>query len=233
MAKFNNLSALDYLLKMDTNAFKKEMYYPWYIQTSGIQAIAASWIVLILVFEAIMFTLTDVTWLIPVMIGFVLSVVFAAGYYAVISQAKKTAEKESLKQMMNLEKEQFMQNIEPFVADDQKGLVKRIATQVDFSPNEYISLAIATKSRAIFNTDAFIQDIERMFAHKQYKAPDFDDNGYSDTVFSVPASAKKNYEKMRNASTFNDELEVTPQAQAAIMKKVKEALDRQALGREA
>ncbi|MEA3405222.1 MAG: hypothetical protein U9R28_05730, partial [Pseudomonadota bacterium] len=179
-----------------------------------------------------MFTLTDIIWWLPLMIGFVLSVIFTGAYFALISQTKKTAKNESLKQMMKLEKEQFMQNIEPFVADDQKSLVKRISTQVDFSPNEYISLAIATKSRAVFNTEAFIQDIERMFAHKQYKAPDFDDNGYSDTVFSVPESAKKNYEKMKNASTFNDELEVTPQAQAAIMKKVRDALDRQALGRE-
>ncbi|MEA1988796.1 MAG: hypothetical protein U9N57_06275 [Pseudomonadota bacterium] len=232
MAKFNNLSALDYLLKMDTNIFKEEMYYPWYIQRTGLQIVIASWVLFILIFEAVMFTLTDIIWWLPLMIGFVLSVIFTGAYFALISQTKKTAKNESLKQMMRLEKEQFMQNIEPFVADDQKGLVKRISTQVDFSPNEYISLAIATKSRAIFNTDAFIQDIERMFAHKQYKAPDFDDNGYSDTVFSVPASAKKNYEKMKNASTFNDELEVTPQVQAAIMKKVRNALDRQALGRE-
>jgi len=232
MAKFNNLSALDYLLKMDTNVFKEEMYYPWYIQSTGLQIIIASWIAFILIFEGIMFALTTVAWWLPLSIGLVLTLIFAAGYYTVISQAKKSAKNESLKQMMKLEKEQFMKNIEPFVADDQKGLVKRISNQVDFSPNEYISLAVATKSRAIFNTDAFIQDIERMFAHKQYKAPDFDDNGYSDTVFSVPASAKKNYEKIKNASTFNDELEVTPQAQAAIMKKVRDTLDRQALGRE-
>lgn len=233
MAKFNHLSALEHLLKMDTNIFKEELYYPWYAQPKNIQIIIASWALGLLALMGFLLAITSISWVIPIVIGFVLSVIFAGGYFAMISQSKRSAQNECLKQMMALEKNQFMKNIEPFVGGDQKGIVKRIATHVDFSPNEYISLTVATKSRAIFDTDAFIQDIERMFADKNTTPPNFDDGGYSDTVFKVPEKAKKNYEKMKNSSTFSDELHISPQAQAAILAKVREAANRKALGREA
>ncbi len=232
MAKLNPMSALQLLLQIDTNLFKEELYYPWFIQKPGILSISGSWVLFMVMLTTLLLLFTNMAWFLPIIIAAVLSGIFAISYLVIISQSKKAAQKAALQQMMRLEKQQFMKNIEPFVSADQKGLVKRIATKVDFSPNEYISLALATKSRAVFNTDACIQDIERLFADKKYRGADFDDSGYSDTVFRVPDSAKKNYEKMRNSSTFNDELEVTPQAQAAILKKVRDAMDRQALGRE-
>ncbi|MBN2865155.1 MAG: hypothetical protein JXK16_04045 [Thiotrichales bacterium] len=233
MAKFNHLSALEHLLKMDTNIFKEELYYPWYAQHKNIQIVIAGWIAGLLIFIGLLLGFTSVNWVVPIVIGFVLSVIFAGGYFVMISHSKKSAQNECLKQMMALEKNQFMKNIEPFVGGDQKTIVKRIATHVDFSPNEYISLAVATKSRAIFDTDGFIKDIERMFADESITPANFDDEGYSDTVFKVPAKAKKNYEKMKNKSTFSDELHITPQAQAAILAKVRDAANRKALGREA
>ena len=233
MAKFNHLSALEHLLKMDTNIFKEELYYPWYTQSKNIQIVIAGWIAGLLIFVGLLLGFTSVNWIIPIVIGFVLSVIFAGGDFALISQSKKLAKKESLKQMMTLEKNQFMKNIEPFVGVDQKAVVKRIANHVDFAPKEYISLAVATKSRVIFDTDAFIKDIERMFADETTTPPNFDDGGYSDTVFKVPEKAKQNYEKMKNSSTFSDALHISPQAQAAILAKVREAANRKALGREA
>jgi len=232
MAKFNHLSALEHLLKMDTNIFKEEIYYPWYAQEKGIQIIIAAWGLSVVTFVLLMLLFSNVAWIITLTSGVVASIIFAGVFFALIASSKKAAKKETLKQMMGLEKNQFMKNIAPFVAGDQKVLVKRISTHVDFSPNEYISLAVATKSRAIFDTDAFVKDIERMFADKSITPASFDDEGYSDTVFKVPQKAKKNYEKLKNSSTFNDELHITPQAQAAILAKVRDAVNRTALGRE-
>ena len=232
MGKFNHLSALEHLLKIETDIFKDELYYPWYVQPKGIQITIAAWTlsVIVLLFLSLLFS--SLYWVIPVTVAFVLSVIFAGAFFALISRSKIAAQKESLKQMMALEKDSFIKNITPFVASDQKGLAKRIYNNVDFSAKEYTSLVIATKSRAILNTDAFIKDIERMFADETLTPAKFDDGGNNERVFKVPESAKKNYEKLKNQSTFSDALHITPQVQAGIMSKVREAANRTALGRD-
>jgi len=233
MAKFNHMSALQHLIKIDTNIFKEELYYPWYTESKNIQIVTAAWLFSLSTIMALLITLTTIHWMIPVVSGLVLTIILAGGYFILISQSKNTARKESLKQIMALEKNQFMKNIEPFVAVEQQNLVKRISTQVDFSPHEYASLVVTTKSRVILNTEAFIKDLENMFADKKLESFTVKDDDYCDTVFKVPEAAKKYYEKVKNRSTFNDDLQISPQAQAAILAKVREATNRKALGREA
>lgn len=230
--KFNHLSALEYLLKLDTNVFKEELYYPWYAHRLHIQIISILWIASLLLFTIAMLVFTPFGLFIPLITAFVLTVLFIGGYFILISQSKERAKKACLKKVRVLEKKQFMKHIEPFVADRQRESVKRISNLIDFSLDEYIEIVISAKTRAILHTDAFIKDIERMLSEKRLTPCGFDDEGSCETTFKVPESAKQNYEKMKNRSTFNDELHITPQIQAGIVAKVKEAANRKALGRE-
>lgn len=231
--KFNHLSALEHLLKMDTDIFMEALYYPWYVHKKNIQIIAALWLAGLLIFIPLLATTTSLGVGIPLIIGLVATTLFAGGYALLISKGKEAAKQACLKQIMVLEKKQFMKSIEPFVADDQKETAKRISNLVDFSASEYISIAVTAKTRAILHTDTFIKDIERMLSEKSIAASSFKDEGYCDTVFKVPEIAKQNYEKMKNSSTsFSDELRITPQVQAGILAKVREAANRKALGRE-
>lgn len=232
MRRFNHLTALEHLLQMDTAIFKEELYYPWYIQTRGIRILSGLFILIVAMITAVLSLLTSfpVIYILGSMVF--LTTILGTVYFVTVQQFRKSAKSEALKQMMKLEQKQFMKNLEPFVPSDQKALSHRIATEVDFSPKEYISIAISTKSRILHNTDAFVKDIERMFSDKKSLPIDMDDSGYSDTLFQVPKKAKENYQKMKNSSTFNDGLNVPEEAKAAIIAKVKQAMSRAALGRE-
>ncbi|MDG6773738.1 hypothetical protein QCB45_05290 [Thiomicrorhabdus sp. ZW0627] len=232
MRRFNHLTALEHLLELDTTIFKEELYYPWYIQTGTVKTLSAIWLMLMTVVIPVLIVFTDIRPLIILIATAALSALLGILYFLTIQQLKKTAKSEALHQMMKLEKKEFMKYLEPFVPDDQKEVAHRISNHVDFSPKEYISVTVSTKSRVLHNTDSFIKDIERMFAEKELPPVIESDWQYSDTVFKVPESAKQNYERMKNSSTFNDKFTVPPEVRVAIIAKIKEALNRPALGRE-
>jgi len=232
MKTFDHMSALQELLHIDTAIFKEELYYPWYIKPSGITALAVTWLFLVLltiIGVAIFASSQLVNTLISVTLLSILIFIF---YLFTYKKEKKVAQSHALTQIMNLEKKQFVENIRPFVADDQKYLAKRIAEHKDFTAKEYTSIALATQSRVLFNTEAFIKDIEQMFQETDliFK-PLTDDETYSETTFKVPAKAKKNYEKLKNQGTFNEVLDVPFEAKQAIVKRVQEAMNHAALGR--
>ncbi|WP_373017626.1 hypothetical protein [Thiomicrorhabdus sp.] len=232
MRRFNHLTALEHLIEMDTVIFKEELYYPWYIQTGSIKTISAVWLLLMVLIIPLLVVFTKIPLMFILIATITLSALLGILYFLTIQQLKKTAKSEALNQMMKLEKKEFMKHLQPFVPDDQKELAHRISNHVDFSPKEYTSVAVSTKSRVLHNTDAFINDIHRMFAEEELPPVPQSDWEYSDTAFKVPEQAKKNYEKMKNSSTFNDKFTITPEVKAAIIAKLKEALNRPALGRE-
>lgn len=231
MQKFHYLSALEHLLEMDTSILKEEPYYPWYIKPKTVQLISALWIGFILLVAALLlFIFSTPTFYIFLIIA-ALTSIFASGYYIVIQEAKKTARQKALREIMSLEKRKFMKHIEPFVSEDQKGIARRIIKEVTFSPKEYITVTRATQSRALFHTDEFVKDIEKMFADPNIPTPPEDEFTFSETVFKVPQKAKESYHKSKNATTFYDHLEVSSEVKAAIMEKVRKAVNNAALGR--
>lgn len=232
MRKFNHLTALQHLLSLDTTIFKEELYYPWYIRTHYIKVITASWFVLAAAVGTTLWLTTKLN--APTIFGAiaVISLLLGALFFATVKQLRASARNQAVSAMMRLEKKEFMRHLEPFVPDDRKDIAQRIVTDLDFTPKEYISVAVATQNRILHNTESLIKDIERMFKEKKLSLFEFDDMAFSDTVFAVTPKAREKYEKLKNASTFHDGFSISEQTKAAIMTKIREAANRAALGRE-
>jgi len=132
-----------------------------------------------------------------------------------------------------LKKRDFMKAIQPFIADDQQLLARKIINHRDYTVEEYAKITLASKSRVLFNTDSFIKQIEDLFSNPKvkYTIPEPDDS-YSEIKFKVPQSQKKKYQELQNKSAFNESLEVTPEAKKAIIKKAYTAMHHSALGRD-
>ncbi|HHT00118.1 MAG TPA: hypothetical protein ENK73_04590 [Thiomicrospira sp.] len=232
MKNFDHMSALQQLIDMDTTLFKEELYYPWYIKQPGITILVSSWLVLMV----LIITITAIYFsskIIPVLVTiFLISILFGFIYLRLFKQQLEQAKSEALSQIMQLEQREFMKGIQPFVSADRQSTVNRITQYKDFTPQEYASITLATQSRVLFNTEAFIKDVERMFSDTDLiLRPLSNDNSYSETTFKVPEKAKKNYQKLKEKSTFTDVLSVSLEAKQAIIKKAHEAANKAALGR--
>ncbi|MDG6777238.1 hypothetical protein QCB44_00820 [Thiomicrorhabdus sp. zzn3] len=230
-SKFSHFSALKHLLELDTTVFKPELYYPWFIQANAIKGISFAVISSTLLIGFLLLFFSNWPTLQIGLLTLAALLLFGLIYYTIILKYKNLAQSQALKQIMKLEKKEFMKHLEPFVVDDQKAIAQRIAKDVDFTTKEYTSVTLATQSRVLEHTDEFIKDIERMAEDEEAPKLELDFTAFSESEFRVPPQAKANYEKLKNFSTFNERLIVPPEAKAAILIKVKEAMNRAALGR--
>jgi hypothetical protein len=231
MKQVDHMAALKLLLDIDTTLFKEELYYPWFIQKAAIIALSVLWLVMLgsIILTLILLTKTPI--LLLLILATVLTLAFGFGYFSVFKIHIEQAKSQALSLMMRLEKQSFMQGIQPFVASDQQSIVKNIIQHKSFTPKEYSSVTLATQSRVLFNTESFIKEIERMLADPDIKITPSKVSAYDENTFRVPESARKNYEKLKNASTFNDAFSIPPQAKQAILIKVNDLVNQAALGR--
>lgn len=231
MKQVDHLAALKLLLDIDTTLFKEELYYPWFIQKPAIAALSVAWLVFV---SGIIMTLTVLTktpLLVLLLIAGILTLALAAGYVALHNVHIGHAKSKALNLMMRLEKQSFMKGIQPFVPADQQTAVKRIAKDKTFTPKEYASITLSTQSRVLFNTESFIKEITRMLADPDIKLSPSQPTDFDETTFRVPDSARKNYEKIKNSSTFNDTFSIPPEAKKAILLKVNDLVNQAALGK--
>lgn len=226
MRKFDFLEAINYLLEMDTRILNEEYYYPWFMHTKGIIFSSLGWLLFLFLFAATwIFSLGSSTILPLISILFISTIIFGISYALLFRHNINEAKHKSVQQMMRLEKREFMRAIEPFVPEDQRHVVARIIKLKDFLPNEYLSVTLSTKSRILFNTDAFIKDIERMLTEK----PDMFNNSeieYSESVFKVPQRAIDHYTSKQlndDDGTFNEIFVVPPEVRKMIMSKIHKA----------
>jgi len=211
---------------------KEELYYPWYIEKAGILKIIISWLILSITVIGLSFTYSKYG-LISVIVILLLTIILATNYLFLIKEKLKTAREQALSHTINLEKREFMKAIHPFIPDDQKHIANKIIKLKDYSTEEYAKVTLSSKSRILFNTEAFIKQIEAMFSdsEKQYTIPQANDD-YDDYKFKVPEKAKKKYEQLQNQSAFNDTLQVSEKTKQAIVNKAYQAMHHAALGRE-
>ncbi len=232
MKSFNHLSGLQQLLDIDTTLMKEELYYPWYIEKPGIIKIGLAWLSLCAVIISATY-ITSSYYLIIILVLLLLTIILGTNYFFLVKQKTKDARKQALNQVMQLEQRHFMEAIKPFVPSDQKRIAEKIINHKDFTLKEYAKITLSSKSRVIFNTDSFIREIERLFANPKVVVSLPKDDSYDEVKFKVPDSAKKKYEELKEGSnTFNESLEVTPEAKKAIVKKAYDAMNQAALGRE-
>lgn len=232
MNSFNSLSALQQLLDIDTTLMKEELYYPWYIEQAGILKITLTWL-FICISVLTLAPLSGADILTTLISLICISAILALGYYLLIKHKVRAAQELALHQVMALEKRNFMSAIKPFVPDDQKHIADKIIKEKDFTTHEYAKITLSSKSRVIFNSEAFIKDIQELFSNPKlvFRLPEADDS-YDETKFKVPKAVKKKYEAIKNQSTFNDSLNVPEDAKQAIVKKAYDAMHHAALGRE-
>lgn len=225
MRKFDHLKAIEYLLELDTNILNPERYYPWFMHTKGILINSGLWILTLLLMAFAWITLFKGSMFILLGILFSTTILFGILYGLIFRFNLKEAQHKAIQQMMRLEKKEFMKAIEPFVPEDQRDTVARIIKFKSFTAKEYASVTLATKSRIIFNTDAFIKDIERMMEDIPQILADIDDT-YCDTVFKVPQNAIEHYREQQlqqEQGTFNDLFTVPLEVRQAIIMKIKQA----------
>ncbi|WP_130536759.1 SLC41A family transporter [Thiomicrorhabdus indica] len=225
MKKFDYLEAINYLMEMDTNILNPERYYPWYMHTKGILINGLSWLVLLAILAVIWLIVLEASALVLLAITFSCTILAGIVYALIFQNQIKEAKHKAIQQMMRLEKREFMRAIEPFVPDDQKSIVARIINHKDFKANEYASVTLATKSRIIFNTEAFIGDIERMMQKRPEILAEITD-GYCDSSFKVPDSAIQNYQQKKineQMGTFNDIFTVPNEVRQAVLMRIRQA----------
>ncbi len=234
MIRFDNISGLKQLLDLDTSLFKEELYYPWYVKKPGIISISSVYSAVIILSTLFLAFYTEIKMLSIIIVFSILTVVFSLAYLAIYKYQLDEAKSAALKPIMALERHEFMKSIEPFISTDQQFIAKQIAVNKIYTPAQYTSLTLSTQSRVIRNTDCFIEDIERMLQHPDFKIqPEQPRDESCQITLTVPEKAKKNYAKMKSSSTFADDFSVTNEVKTAIIKKVNEAISRAALGREA
>ena len=233
MIRFDNISALKQLLDLDTTLFKEELYYPWYVKKSGIISIISIYSIIIILSILILAFFTE-TKLLSIMIVFsILTVIFSLAYLAIFKYQLEEAKLAALKPIISLERRDFMKAIQPFIPEDQQLTAKQIAVNKVYTPEQYSSITLSTQSRVLQNTDCFIEDIERLLENPAFKIqPEQPRDENFQFTLSVPEKAKKNYENIKNSSTFVDDFAISDHVKTAIIKKVNEAIKRAALGRE-
>jgi Tfp pilus assembly protein PilE len=231
---FDNISGLKQLLDIDTTLFKEELYYPWYVKKPGLISIIAAYSATIILSIIILAFYTDIKMLSILIVFGILTVIFSLAYLAIYKYQLEEAKSAALKPIMALERHEFIKSIQPFISSDQQLTAKQIAVDKVYTPAEYTSITLSTQSRVIRNTDCFIEDIERMLQHPDFKIQPEQPRGENYQItLTVPDKAKKNYEKIKSSSTFSDDFSVPDEVKIAIIKKVNEAITRAALGREA
>lgn len=235
MKKFDHLSALNTLLDFDTTVMKEELYYPWYIEQTGIFAMAAVWFLISFITITLFFIFSNFGW-VALLLFTILTFVLAGGYRCLIKEKQANARVQVIQQTMALEQREFMKAIQPFVPDDQLTVANRIIKEKCFTSDEYTKVTLSSKSQVVTNTDEFVDKVKKIYSapsqkQRVVKTPEAD-KGYSEFKFHVPKSAKKKYEELKNKSTFNNELQVTQNVKNAIIKKAYEAANAAALGRE-
>jgi hypothetical protein len=231
--RFDNISGLKQLLDLDTTLFKEELYYPWYVKKPGIISIISLYSVAIISSILILAFYTEIKMLSIIIVFSILTVIFSLAFLAIYKYQLDEAKSAALKPIMALERHDFMKSIQPFISSDQQFTAKQIAVNKVYTPAEYTSITLSTQSRVIRNTDCFIEDIERMLQHPDFKIQPEQPRDENDQItLTVPEKAKKNYAKMKNSSSFSDDFSVSDEVKTAIIKKVNEAINRAALGRE-
>jgi len=227
MKRFDHMGALLQLINIDTAIFKEELYYPWYVKKSGIKAISIGWSSLMILITAVFSLFTSSTIISILMIVSAITLIFSLLFIGILKHQEDKSKAEALKQMITLERREFMRGIQPFVSPDQQLIVKRIIEDKKFTPQEYTSVTLATQSKILFDTDSFIKDVEDMFKDTEVETlirSKTRNNSYSDSTFKVPDKAKKNYQEMKeNQGAFSDAFSVPPEAKQAIIKRVQEA----------
>lgn len=234
MIRFDNISALKQLIDLDTTLFKEEFYYPWYVKKPGIISIISTYSIVIILSILILALFTETKLLSIIIVFSILTIIFSLAYLAIYKYQLDEAKSLALKPIMTLEQHGFMKAIQPFITKEQQYIAEQIAVNKVYTPAEYTSLTLSTKSRVILNTDCFIADIERMLETSDFKIQPEQprDENYQITL-TVPEKAKENYKKNKSSSTFAADFSVSDEVKAAIIKKVNEAISRAALGREA
>lgn len=225
MKKFNYLEAINYLLEMDTNILSPEHYYPWYMHTKGIFINSFAWLVFLAALAAIWLVALEASAIILLAITFSCTILAGIIYALIFQNQIKEAKHKAIQQMMRLEKREFMRAIEPFVADDQKSVIARIINHKDFKANEYASITLATKSRILFNTDAFINDIERMLQERPKILADINDE-FCESSFKVPEKAIQDYRQKqlnKQMGTFNDVFTVPNELRQEVLLRIQQA----------
>ncbi len=225
MKKFDYLEAINYLLEMDTNILSPERYYPWYMHTKGILINGFSWLIFLVALAVIWLSVLEASAITLLAITFTCTILAGIIYALIFQNQIKEAKHKAIQQMMRLEKREFMRAIEPFVADDQKSVIARIINHKDFKANEYASIALATKSRIIFNTDAFINDIERMMQERPHILADINDE-FCESSFKVPEKAVQDYRKKqlnKQMGTFNDVFTVPDEVRQEVLLRIQQA----------
>jgi len=230
--RYDNMGALKQLLELDTTIFREALYQPWYTAKSTVIKIISAWLFSLILITALVTLFTEIHVLIT--LGIMLLLTLGAGLFLFtlikkkLDQAKQTA----LAQIMRLENKGFMKAMSPFVPKPYESLIEEITEHKIFTPDDYISIVATTQRRVIKHTDEFVKDVERMLEDPSVKIkPPLPNDDYSETTFKVPDSAKQKYDDMKNASSFSDEFSVSPQAKAAILAKIMEAINHAALGR--
>ncbi|WP_127471074.1 hypothetical protein [Thiomicrorhabdus aquaedulcis] len=231
MKQVDHMAALKLLLDIDTTVFKEELYYPWFIQKPAIIGLSVAWLLFASGSIMLLATLTKTSLLVLILIFSVLTFALVAGYAGLVKTQIGHAKSKVLNLMMRLEKQYFMKGIQPFVPADQQTAVKRIAKDKTFTPKEYTSITLSTQSRVLFNTESFIKEIERMLADPDIKITPNTSTDFDENTFRVPQSARKNYDKIKNSSTFNDVFTIPPEAKKAILVKVHDLVNQAALGK--
>jgi ABC-type multidrug transport system fused ATPase/permease subunit len=216
---------------LDVRAFKPEAYYPWYMLARNKTLL----IVLMVLFSALLFSALLIFSFASVVFALLIATgaltIMGALYYLQTQRQQKRARAKALKQIMTLEKKQFMHHLLPFIAPDLHLLAERITTRVDFTPREYVSVLLSTQCRVANNTDEFIKDIERLFTDPKKPPIELDFVAFSEPTLQVPELAKQKYQTRQNPIAFNESFNIPPDVQAAILAKIKEAMNRAALGR--
>jgi hypothetical protein len=87
----------------------------------------------------------------------IISLIFGGAFRAIYQYQMDEAKRSAFKPIMALEKLDFMKAIQPFVSPEQHTLARQIAIHKLFTASDYNAIIMATKNRAIQNTDAFIK----------------------------------------------------------------------------
>lgn len=225
MRKFDHLEAINYLLEMNTGILTPEHYYPWYMHTKGILINGTIWFVLLCILSIVWLALLNASPILLLSIVFISTTIAGIIYGLLFRNQIKEAKHKAIQVMMRLEKQAFMAAIEPFVTEDHQAVVARIIKYKDFKANEYASVTLATKSRILFNTEAFIQDIERMVQESPKFLSDITDE-YSEHTFKVTQKSIDNYQQKqidKESGTFSELFSVPDELRQSIISRVKQA----------